>query len=60
MTAVRRGHVMVTIGLGILDGEEILESEMPIVRETDEIDGSNGPFAQVCQVFEARERKKGK
>lgn len=40
-------------GLGIFGGEEILEAEMPIVRETDEINGSNGPFAQVCKVFQA-------
>ena len=56
----RRGVVMATTGSGILDGEEILEAEMPIMRKTHEINGSNGPFAQVCQVFEAREGKKGK
>ncbi len=53
MTADRRSHVMVTIGLGIFGGEEILEAEMPIMRETHEIDRQNGAFAQVCQVFEA-------
>lgn len=53
MTAARRGAVMGITGLGIFDGEEILEAEMPGVRKTVEIDGSDGPFAQVCQVFQA-------
>jgi len=49
---------MGTTGLGIFDGEEILEGKMPGVRKTVEIDGSDGPFAQVCQVFEAGKGKK--
>ncbi len=53
MTVVRPGHAMGIIGLGIFGGEEILEAEMPIMRETHEIDRQNGAFAQVCQVFEA-------
>lgn len=40
------------IGLGILDGEGLIE-KVQIVRETDEIDGSKCPNAQVRQVFEA-------
>lgn len=58
MKVARLGALMGTTGLGIFDGEEILEGKMPGVRKTVEIDGSDGPFAQVCQVFEAGKGKK--
>ena len=52
MRVARHGVVMVTIGSGIF-AEGVANEKMPILRKTDEIDGSKRAFAQMCQVFKA-------